>query len=111
MHSDALSATFAALSDPTRRAILARLCAGDASVGELAEPFDITLPSISRHLKVLEESNLIVREKQAQRRICRLRVDRLREASAWIAQYRAFWEAQLDSLSSYADQVNNGSED
>lgn len=106
MRGDPLSSTFAALSDPTRRAILARLVSGDATVGELAEPFDITLPSISRHLKVLEEARLIVRDKDAQRRICRLRAGRLKEASDWITHYRAHWEQQLDALSEYVRDLN-----
>lgn len=113
MRADPLSSTFAALSDPTRRAILARLASGDATVGELAEPFDIALPSISRHLKVLEEAQLIVRHKDAQRRICRLRAGRLKEASDWITRYRAFWEVQLDALSEYVRNLNerDGGED
>ncbi len=106
MHIDSLSSTFSALADPTRRAILARLSQGDASVGELAAPFDMTMPSVSRHLKVLETAGLIARTKDAQRRICRLQPDRLKEASDWITYYRAFWESQLDSLSEYVDALN-----
>jgi len=104
---DALSATFAALSDPTRRAILARLVTGDASVGELAEPFEMSLPSISRHLSVLEEAELIVRDRQAQRRICRLQAARLHEASDWILRYQAYWQTQLGALARYVDDLND----
>jgi DNA-binding transcriptional ArsR family regulator len=101
MQPDSLSTTFAALSDPTRRAILARLAEGEASVGELAEPFDLSLPTVSRHLKVLEQADLIVRRTDAQWRRCQLKSDRLREAEEWIARYRAFWEARLDALADY----------
>jgi len=104
---DALSATFAALSDPTRRAILTRLVTGDASVGELAEPFEMSLPSISRHLSVLEEAELIVRDRQAQRRICRLQAARLHEASDWILRYQAYWQGQLGALARYVDDLND----
>lgn len=106
MRSDGLSTTFAALADPTRRAILARLAEGDAAVGELSKPFDISAPSVSRHLKVLEQAGLIVRNKEAQRRICHLRAARLKEASDWITRYRAFWAEQLDALSDYVRDLN-----
>ncbi len=96
MH-DALSATFAALSDPTRRAILARLAAGEATVNELAEPFDISLPAVSRHLKVLEKARLITREREAQWRRCRLSAEPLKEAAEWMDRYRAFWDARFDA--------------
>jgi len=98
---DALSEVFQALADPTRRAILARLAEGDANVGELAAPFSISQPAISRHLKVLEEAGLISRHRQATQRYSRLEPERLKEASDWLAQYRAFWEdrfARLDDL-------------
>ncbi|HEU0201958.1 MAG TPA: metalloregulator ArsR/SmtB family transcription factor [Burkholderiaceae bacterium] len=98
---DHLSTTFAALSDPTRRAILARLAAGEATVSELAEPFDVSLPAISRHLRVLHDAGLIERRNDAQRRVCRLQPERLREAADWIEFYRQFWEGRLDSLAEY----------
>jgi DNA-binding transcriptional ArsR family regulator len=93
-----LDATFAALADPTRRAILARLSAGEASVMELAEPFAISQPAISKHLKVLERAGLIARGRDAQRRPCRLDAAPLREANAWIEAYREFWESSFDAL-------------
>lgn len=98
---DALSATFAALSDPTRRAILARLAAGEATVNELAEPFDISLPAVSRHLKVLEKARLITREREAQWRRCRLSAEPLKEAAEWMDRYRAFWDARFDALEKF----------
>ncbi len=98
---DALSATFSALSDPTRRAILARLAEGEATVNELAEPFDISLPAISRHLKVLEQARLITREREAQWRRCRLAPEPLKEAAEWMERCRAFWEARFDQLDKF----------
>lgn len=98
MPADALSATFSALSDPTRRAILARLAEGAATVNELAEPFAISLPAVSRHLKVLERARLITRERQAQWRRCRLAPQPLKEAAEWVERYRAFWDARFDAL-------------
>lgn len=98
---DSLSTTFAALSDPTRRAILARLAEGEASVGELARPFALSLPTVSRHLKVLEQANLIVRRTDAQWRRCQIKAEPLQEAADWIERYRAFWEARLDALAGY----------
>lgn len=95
---DPLSVLFSALADPTRRAILERLATGAASVGELAEPFDISLPAISRHLKVLEGAGLISREKSAQWRRCHLSAAPLKDAAGWVERYREFWEGQLDSL-------------
>jgi DNA-binding transcriptional ArsR family regulator len=106
--ADPLSATFAALSDPTRRAILARLAQGPATVGELAEPFAISAPAISRHLKVLEHANLIRRVKEAQWRRCRLEPGRLRQAGDWIEQYRGFWEGQFESLAGFIDTLKAG---
>ena len=103
--TDSLTATFAALADPTRRAILARLTAGEASVGELAAPFQISLPAVSRHLKVLEAANLIIREKDAQRRVCRFNPDALDEAGDWIAVHRSLWEEGLNALDAYLAQV------
>lgn len=93
-----LDATFAALADPTRRAILARLATGEATVNELAEPFSMTQPAISKHLKVLERAGLISRDRDAQRRPSRLQPARLAEASAWLEQYRQFWEASFTRL-------------
>ena len=98
LRHDPLSATFAALADPTRRAILARLVEGEASVGELAEPFDLALPTVSRHLKVLERAKLITREKDAQWRRCRLAPAPLHDAAGWLDIYRQFWEASFDRL-------------
>ena len=114
MHaSPSLDATFAALADPTRRAILARLAEGEAPVGELAAPFDISLPAISRHLKVLEGARLISREKDGQWRRCRLRPEPLKEASDWIGRYRRFWEGQFDALTEYLKRIEQkrGSQD
>ena len=98
MASDHLSATFAAIADPTRRAILARLAAGEATVTELAKPFDMTLPAVSKHLKVLEHAGLISRGRDAQWRPARLEAERLREAAKWMERYRIFWEQSLDRL-------------
>jgi DNA-binding transcriptional ArsR family regulator len=92
MDSERLDHTFAALADPTRRAILARLMAGAASVTELAEPFDMTLPAVSKHLKVLERAGLITRGREAQWRPCRLEADPLKEVADWVERYRRFWE-------------------
>jgi DNA-binding transcriptional ArsR family regulator len=101
MPADALSATFSALSDPTRRAILARLARGEATVNELAAPFDISLPAISRHLKVLERARLITREREAQWRRCRLAPEPLQEAGEWVERMRAFWDARFDRLDKF----------
>jgi DNA-binding transcriptional ArsR family regulator len=98
---DALSQTFSALADPTRRAILARLADSDATVGELAEPFDMSLPAVSRHLKVLTEAGLIERSTEAQWRRCALRGEGLRAAADWIEFYRRFWEQQFDRLDAF----------
>jgi len=103
--SDPLSATFAALADPTRRAILARLASGEASVTELAEPFDMSLPAVSKHLKVLERAGLIGRNREAQWRRCRLEASPLRDVSQWIDQYREFWEERLDRLEAYLAEL------
>ena len=99
-----LTSVFAALADPTRRAIIERLALGEASAGELAEPFGISKPAISKHLKVLENANLIVRKKHAQWHRFQLQSDPLKAASDWIARYRQFWEDQLDALSDYLNQ-------
>jgi DNA-binding transcriptional ArsR family regulator len=102
---DELSAVFGALADPTRRAILARLATGEASVTELAEPFEISLPAISRHLKVLEHAGLIGRGRDAQWRPARLQAGPLREASEWISEYRRFWEESFDKLDVYLKEL------
>jgi DNA-binding transcriptional ArsR family regulator len=99
--SAVLDQTFAALADPTRRAILARLAGGEATVNELAEPFRISLPAISRHLKVLEQARLIDRERDGSFRRCRLRADRLAEASDWLRFYERFWTESLDRLAEH----------
>jgi DNA-binding transcriptional ArsR family regulator len=101
MPTDHLSTTFAALADPTRRAILARLTSGEASVSALAEPFDMTLPAISKHLKVLERAGLIARSRDAQWRPCRLEPSRLKEVAEWVEHYRRFWEQSFDRLEDY----------
>jgi len=98
MQPDPLSTTFAALADPTRRAILARLAAGEATVGELAKPFDMSLPGVSKHLKVLQRAGLVVQGRDAQWRPCQLRPEPLRDVSAWVDQYRQIWEGRLDRM-------------
>ncbi len=103
--SSHLDATFAALADPTRRAILARLASGEATVNELAEPFDMSQPAISKHLKVLERAGLISRDRDAQRRPSRLEPNRLAEASAWLEQYREFWEASFARLDAVLEEL------
>ena len=95
---DQLSLTFAALADPTSRAILARLATGECSVTELAEPFDMSLPAVSKHLKVLERAGLVSRRRDAQRRPCRLQARPLAEATEWLAEYRTFWEGSFERL-------------
>jgi DNA-binding transcriptional ArsR family regulator len=102
-----LNATFGALADPTRRAILARLSKGDASVLELAEPFDMSQPAISKHLKVLERAGLIVRGRDAQRRPCHLDARRLKQAADWLGTYREFWEESYSRLDDYLHQLQN----
>ena len=101
MANDRLSATFQALADPTRRAILARLTLGETSVSELAEPFDISGPAISRHLKVLEHAGLIARGREAQWRPCRIELNALKGVDAWLEEYRRLWEQRLDRLEDY----------
>jgi DNA-binding transcriptional ArsR family regulator len=96
--SDSISLTFSALSDPTRRAILARLALGDTSVTELAAPFEMSMPAVSKHLRVLERAGLITQGREAQRRPCRLNVEPLRKAAAWINEYRNFWEQGFDRM-------------
>ena len=100
-----LDATFAALADPTRRAILARLASGEASVNELASPFDVSLPAISKHLKVLERAGLITRGRNAQQRPCRLAPSQLKAVSEWAEQYRRFWEESFDRLDEYLREL------
>jgi len=104
--ADHLSTTFTALADPTRRAILARLAQGDATVGELAKPFAMTLPGVSKHLRVLRDAGLVVQGRDAQWRPCRLETDRLREVDAWVAQYRSLWEARFDRLEAYLREID-----
>lgn len=99
--SDPLSITFSALADPTRRAILARLASGEASVTELGEPFRISMPAISRHLKVLERAGLIARGREAQWRPCRLKASPLKDVAGWVAHYRRFWEQNFERLDQY----------
>jgi len=101
MPTDRLSATFAALADPTRRAILARLALGETSVLKLAEPFEMSLPAVSKHLKVLERAGLITRTRDAQMRPCRIDARALKEADDWLEEYRRLWEARLDRLDDY----------
>lgn len=101
MTPDPLSAKFAALADPTRRAILARLALGETSVSELAEPFDMSLPAVSKHLKVLENAGLIGRGREAQWRPCRIEPEALKEVDGWLEQYRRLWEERFDRLDAY----------
>lgn len=102
---DRLSLTFSALADPTRRAILARLSSGPASVNELAAPFDMSLPAVSKHLKVLEKAQLIARGKEAQWRPCEIKAQPLKEATDWMEQYRQFWEERFDRLEEYLKEL------
>ncbi|MPZ09329.1 MAG: metalloregulator ArsR/SmtB family transcription factor [Kiloniellaceae bacterium] len=105
MSADPLSQTFAALADPTRRAILARLCSGEATVSELAEPFEMSMPAVSKHLKVLERAGLVARSREAQWRPCRLDAAPLKDAAGWLERYRQFWEQSLDRLQDYLDEL------
>lgn len=105
MTSDSLSATFAALADPTRRAILARLSSGERSVTELAKPFDVTMPAITKHLKVLERAGLITRGREAQWRPCRIEAGPLKGVSEWVEHYRRFWEQSFDRLDEYLQEL------
>ena len=105
MPTDQLSTTFAALADPTRRAILARLLSGEHSVSELAEPFDMSMPAVSKHLRVLEHAGLIARRKDAQWRRCRIEAGPLKDVAAWADRYRHIWEARLDRLDQYLQHV------
>lgn len=103
--NDSISSTFSALADPTRRAILARLALGEASVTELAEPFEMSMPAVSKHLRVLERAGLITRGREAQWRPCKLKADPLREAAGWIDEYRQFWEQSFDRLEDYLQRL------
>lgn len=106
--ADALSQTFAALADPTRRAILARLSQGPATVNELAAPFDISLPAVSRHLKVLEGAGLIARTREAQWRPCELKTEPLKQLDGWLSKYRVFWDGSFDRMDAYITQIAKG---
>jgi DNA-binding transcriptional ArsR family regulator len=106
MSADALSATFAALADPTRRAILAKLASGECSVGELAEPFNMSMPAVSKHLRVLERAGLIVQRRDAQRRPCRIEASPLKDVADWAEHYRHIWEERLDRLDEYLQTLN-----
>lgn len=108
MPQDRLSLTLSALADPTRRAILARLASGEASVNELAEPFDMSLPAVSKHLKVLEKAGLISRGREAQWRPCRLEAGPLKDVNAWLENYRRFWDESLDRLDLYLQKLQKG---
>jgi DNA-binding transcriptional ArsR family regulator len=105
MSPDRLSTTFSALADPTRRAILARLVSGQASVTELAEPFEMSMPAVSKHLKVLERAGLIARGREAQWRPCRLEAGPLKDAADWLEHYRQFWEQSFDRLEHYLEEL------
>jgi DNA-binding transcriptional ArsR family regulator len=104
---DPLSVTLSALADPTRRAILARLAEGEATVNEIAKPFDISLPAVSRHLKVLEAAGLITRGREAQWRPCRLETEALRNVDDWLARYRRFWTGSFDKMDAYIAELNS----
>jgi DNA-binding transcriptional ArsR family regulator len=108
MSTDRLSTTYAALADPTRRAILARLVSGEASVTELAEPFDMSLPAVSKHLKVLERAGLIARGRKAQWRPCRLEAGPLKDAADWLEHYRRFWDQSFARLDEYLGELQAG---
>jgi DNA-binding transcriptional ArsR family regulator len=105
MPPDRLSITLAALADPTRRAILARLAGGEVSVTELAKPFDLSLPGVSKHLKVLQRAGLITQGRNAQWRPCRLEAPRLKEVSDWVSEYRRFWDESFERLDEYLEQL------
>jgi DNA-binding transcriptional ArsR family regulator len=105
MPNDSLSSTFAALADPTRRAILARLLTGECSVTELADPFDMSMPAVSKHLRVLERAGLISRRREAQFRHCRIEAAALKDVATWAERYRHVWEARLDRLDTYLQQL------
>jgi len=108
MLPDHLTTTYAALADPTRRAILARLATGEATVGELAEPFAMSLPAVSKHLKVLERAGLITRRRKAQWRPCRIEAGPLKDAAQWLEHYRRFWDESFDRLDEYLNELQSG---
>ena len=110
MPTDQLSDTFQALADPTRRALMARLTTGEASVQELAKPFKMSLPAISKHLKVLEKSGLIVRRSQAQQRLCKLQTQPIKDAVDWLEHQRKLWEDRLDRLEDYLQEIQKKGE-
>lgn len=105
MTTDSLSVTFAALADPTRRAILERLADGDATVGQLAEPFALTLPAVSKHVAVLQRAGLVAKSKNGQKRDCRITATPLQNATSWLEEYRRHWEANLDQLDAYLTHI------
>src|SRR6202162_2167218 len=105
MTTDPLTSIFAALADPTRRAILARLTSGEASVGELSQPFQMSQPAVSKHLKVLERAGLIAKSREAQWRLCRLEAGPLKDAADWLEHYRRFWEQSFDRLADYRGEL------
>lgn len=111
MQTDALTATFSALADPTRRAILARLASGEATVSEIAEPFAISLPAISRHLKVLEQAGLISRGRDAQWRPCRIETAPLQQLDGWVERYRRLWDKNFDRMDAYLAELQKGAPD
>jgi DNA-binding transcriptional ArsR family regulator len=108
---DPLSAALSALADPTRRAVLARLAQGEATVSEIAKPFEISLPAVSRHLKVLERAGLISRSREAQWRRCKLEAQGLRAVDDWLAVYRRFWDASFDRMAAYIGELREGDSD
>jgi DNA-binding transcriptional ArsR family regulator len=110
MNTDPLSLTLSALADPTRRAILARLATGEATVSELAEPFDMSFPAVSKHLKVLERAGLVEQGRTAQFRPRKLRPDPLRDLAGWLEEYRQLWEGRLDRLDDYLKEIQKGEE-
>lgn len=111
MPTDTLSSTLAAIADPTRRAILTRLSAGEATVTELAAPFDMSMPAITKHLQVLERAGLVTRSRDAQRRPCRLRPEGLKVAADWIETYRELWEQRLDRMVAYVEQLQRDADE
>ena len=111
MPADSLSTTFSALADPTRRAILARLATGEATVSELAAPFDMSFPAVSKHLKVLERAGLVEQGRAAQFRPRKLRPDPLRDLAAWLEDYRRYWDDRLDNLDAYLKEIQKGDEE
>ena len=111
MPTDPLSLTLSALADPTRRAIVARLASGEATVSELAEPFDMSMPAISKHLRVLERAGLVEQGREAQFRPRRLRPDPLRDLAGWLEDYRRFWDERLDRLDAYLKEIRKGDEE